>query len=116
MIMQLHHQRHRRTLQPNVNVNGLKIKILCNYINNPPNVYSQMKMQYKKRGGRRRNMAQYNQFKMNDNNPLSESEELMPITFMQGENLSRSSNSIVRFKSHPSKPVKDCKDGENGDW
>ncbi len=52
------------------------------------------------------NMAQYNQFKMNDNNPLSESEELMPITFMQGEHLSSFSNSRVKSKSHPSKPVK----------
>eukprot|EP01084_Bolivina_argentea_P121749 215758_1 len=129
MIMQLHHQRHQRTLQPNVNVNGLKMN---RHINNPPNVnrnelMSQMNMQYKKRGRKKKkyhrhmsepsnimqNMAQYNQFKMNDNNPLAEFEDLVPITFLQGENLSRSSTSRVRSKSHPSKPVKD---GESGEW
>ncbi len=53
IIMQLHHQRHQRTLQPNVNVNinGLKMN---RHINNPSNVnrnevVPQMNMQYKKR-------------------------------------------------------------------
>ncbi len=118
IIIQMHHQTHQRTLQPNINItkkyNSLNVPH-AELINNT---------EYQKEGTKKKKYHRHqyimqnisnNKFKIyNNNNPLSESEHEIPlnniiaITFIQEENLSTSNNSRFRAKFHPSRPIKVC--------